>query len=97
MFHTPPHKVDPSLPQAGTIENDPFADHPGVVVNQPEPDVQVTNHGSIFIISPQTRAAMEWAREHLAKAQRFGFGYAVEHRYVGDVVQGMIDDGLKVA
>lgn len=97
MFHTPFHKLAPEFPQAGQIHNDPCEGDDRVVVNQPEPDVLVTDHGSIALLSPQTREGMEWCAEYLAHAQRFGFAYAVEARYVADVVYGMQADGLKVA
>lgn len=60
-------------------------------------DVSVENHGSIFIVQPLSEAANDWIAEHVGDdAQWFGGGLAVGHHYVGDLVQGMIDDGLIV-
>lgn len=58
-------------------------------------DVVVTNHGTIFTFLPQTDAAREWCNEHLPDdAQMFGDAYVVEHRYAGDIADGMAGDGL---
>jgi len=98
VFHTPPHKVAPHLPQAGQIVNDAFAHDPRVIVNEPELDVTVAGHGSVFIVSPISPAAREWVNEFLpSDAIRWAGGIAVEARYVADIVDGMRDAGLKVA
>jgi hypothetical protein len=51
---------------------------------------------SVFILTPQSVAAHEWADEHLPAATEFGGGVAVEHRYVVDILDGIVDDGLAV-
>jgi len=62
-----------------------------------EPDVEVQNHGGIFLFHLFTDAAREWCGEHIPNdAQWFGGALAVEHRYAQDVAQGMLDDGLVV-
>lgn len=95
MFHTPAHKVDPSLPQAGTFENRPYESHPDAVVNGP--DIEVDAYGSIFTLLPLTAEGIAWCEEHIAHAMRWGFAYAVDHRYVQAVIDGMMSDGLAVA
>lgn len=58
-------------------------------------DFTARNEGSIILISPHSEAAKEWWSENVsADAQRFGDAYAVEHRYAGDIIQGMLDAGL---
>jgi len=61
-------------------------------------DFTVENHGSIFLLRPHSDAAREWAKEHLPEdVQTFGHAYVVEHRYIGDIVAGIVNDGLEVA
>jgi hypothetical protein len=64
--------------------------------NKPRVDVRVQNEGTIFILYPQTEAATEWLDANVASAQRWGNGIVVEHRYVRDIVNGMIESGLVV-
>lgn len=60
-------------------------------------DVRVDNHGSIMLLNPLTQAGEAWMDEHLpADALTFGGGIVVEPRYVGDIVNGMREDGLEV-
>ncbi len=61
-------------------------------------DVEVRNHGSVFIFTPKTEAGREWINLHVDEAewQWFGGGLAVEHRYAGDLADGMAGDGLVV-
>lgn len=61
-------------------------------------DFTVRNEGSIFLLTPQTDAAREWADEHLPDdAMTFGPSTVVEHRYIGAIVDGIQGDGLTVA
>ena len=61
-------------------------------------DFEVENHGSLFLLRPMTSAAWNWAEQHLPEdAQMFGQAYAVEHRYIADIVEGIQADGLGVA
>lgn len=60
-------------------------------------DVVVRDEGSIFIVTPVSEDAKGWVEEHIPDdAQWFGSGFVVEHRYVADIVDGMIADGLTV-
>lgn len=61
------------------------------------PDVDLSLHGSIDLLTPLTAAAQAWMKENIPDdAQWFGGALAVEPRYAPDIVQGMIDDGLTV-
>lgn len=63
-----------------------------------QPDFEVQNEGSIFLLRPISSAARAWANEHLpADAQGFGFAYVVEHRYIADIVAGIQAEGLVVS
>lgn len=60
-------------------------------------DFTVQNHGSIFLLCPQTEAASTWIEEHIpADAMTLGSAVAVEHRYISDIIEGAQGDGLIV-
>jgi hypothetical protein len=61
------------------------------------PDVLVENHGSLYLMWPQTDSAQEWIDEHIPEdAQWFGSALVIEPRYVEDVAHGMMEDGLRL-
>jgi hypothetical protein len=63
-----------------------------------QPDVVVTNHGSIATLALKTQAARDWVSENIPDdAPWFGGQLAVEPRFVDNVVDGMMGDGLVVA
>ena len=62
-------------------------------------DVSAVNGGSVWLLTPHSRAARAWVEEHIGE----GNGYqpywptvTVEARYVGDIINGLQDAGLKV-
>ena len=60
-------------------------------------DFSVSNHGSIFLLQPLTFAGRAWVEEHVdPDHQQWAGGVVVEHRYIGDIVAGIINDGLGV-
>ncbi len=63
------------------------------------PDVRVENHGSIFLLCPQTDDGHAWIMENLELEswQRVGPDFAVEPRCAPAIVEGMQADGLEVA
>ena len=64
------------------------------------PDFLVENHGSIFLLRPQTSAATSWVNENIGESngyQPYWPSVVVEHRYIADIVQGIQNDGLAVA
>ena len=63
----------------------------------PSADFAVENHGTIFLLRPITPAAFEWVQERLPEdRQEFGDAVVVEHRYIADIVRGILNDGLAV-
>lgn len=62
------------------------------------PDLQVQDHGSIFLLCPQTEDGEQWIDEHLPEdAMRWaGNSVVVEHRFIKAIVMGAIADGLTV-
>lgn len=61
-----------------------------------EIDVEVTNHGGLFLFRPLTQTGIDWITENLPNAQKFGKATAVEHRFARNVADGMQADGLKL-
>lgn len=60
-------------------------------------DVRVENHGSIILVNPLTGPAIDWVADNLPDdVQMFGNAIVVEPRYVGAIIDGMINDGLEV-
>ena len=59
-------------------------------------DFSVEDHGSIFLITPHTAAAREWWDEKVDDCQSLGPGYAVEHRFIQNISQGILEDGLTI-
>lgn len=63
----------------------------------PTLDVLVHDEGTVFLLEPRSNRGEDWLRENLAgDPPRLGRAYAVEHRFVGDIVEGMLVDGLGV-
>lgn len=53
--------------------------------------------GSLYILTPVSIPAKDWCKDHLPEdATRWGMGYAVEHRYIGDIIEGIRDAGMEV-
>lgn len=65
----------------------------------PPADFFLENHGSIFLLIPQSTSARIWVADHIGKDNGYQPYYptvVVEHRYVSDIVQGIQNDGLAV-
>ena len=61
-------------------------------------DFALTLEGSIALLWFQTITGKDWINEHIdPEAQRWGTSAVViEHRYLGDIVNGIHDDGLTI-
>lgn len=59
-------------------------------------DFRVENHGSVCLVFPLSEQARDWVENHvpLEGWQWFGGGFAVEPRYLHDLVDGMREEGL---
>jgi hypothetical protein len=66
-----------------------------IILTKVVPDIRFENHGSVWIIVPETDAGREWVADNVQTDMTFGQGYACEHRYVQDIISGAIDAGLK--
>jgi hypothetical protein len=61
------------------------------------PDFEVQNHFTIYLLCPLTDAAIGWVDENLPEdVMTFGRGIVVEHRFIADIVRGIVDSGLVV-
>jgi hypothetical protein len=62
-------------------------------------DFTVENHGSIYLLRPRTDEGQAWIDDNLVVEdyQRLGNSVAVEHRYIGNIVTGIVADGLSVS
>ncbi len=61
-------------------------------------DIQLEDHGSLWLLQPLTEAGRGWLDDHLdPAAPMIGEAVVVEPRYVEDITEGMINDGLIVA
>jgi len=66
----------------------------------PTPDFEVQNHGSIFLLIPQTSSARDWIDDHIGTDngyQPYFPTIVIEHRFIADIVAGIQGDGLAVA
>jgi hypothetical protein len=62
----------------------------------PRADFRVTYHGTVTTITPLTDACREWVEENveIEPWQRFGNAIAVEPRYVEQLAEVMMEEGL---
>ena len=60
-------------------------------------DVRIENHGSIVLVQPLTDTAREWLTANVGEdSMYFGGALVVEPRYLGELVDGMVSDGLNL-
>ena len=61
-------------------------------------DFQVVNHGTLYLLYPNTRRAKEWTKENLPKDHiKYADASVVEHRYIDDIIDGIRVDELNIA
>lgn len=60
-------------------------------------DFTVSDHGTLFLLTPVSGAAKQWVEEHLPQDRtELGDAVVVEHRYIRPIVSGILADGLGV-
>lgn len=62
-------------------------------------DFTVENHGSIFLLLPQNKEAVNWVKEHIGQGNGFQPYFptiVVELCYIIEIVAGIRDDGWVV-
>lgn len=62
------------------------------------PDVELSDFGSIVVLTPKTDAGRDWILRHVdtKEAQPWGDGIACERDYGLEIVLGMVEDGIEV-
>lgn len=60
-------------------------------------DFTVVVHGLICILEPHSDDAAMWVGEHIESPQWWGKGFAIDPRYVEDVIAGIEMAGMKVS
>jgi hypothetical protein len=64
------------------------------------PDFTVESHGSIFLLQPQNEQAVDRVKAHIGQGngfQPYSPTILAEHRYIGDIVAGIRNDGWVVS
>ena len=60
-------------------------------------DLQVEDHGTIFLLSADSPAGQEWIDNNIdSDAQTLGKKIVVGHRYINDIIDGLTADGLSL-
>lgn len=59
-------------------------------------DVSISREGSLFLVYPLTADGRDWITDNVAEPQYFGGALVVEHGYISDLFDGMVDAGLRV-
>ena len=60
-------------------------------------DFWVLVQGTIALVRPLTRGASEWISKHVPhQSQWFGPALVLEHRYIAELLDHMVADGLQV-
>lgn len=62
-----------------------------------DPDFRVLNAGSIYVVTPLNEDARAWVEENVSDDRvSFGRGFAVEPRYVENLLEGIAAAGFEV-
>ena len=65
--------------------------------SQTQPDVRVTNDGSLFLFRPLNDAMRQHLREGVDdEAQWFAGALVVEHRYAASLAERLVEEGFTV-
>jgi hypothetical protein len=60
-------------------------------------DIWILPQGTLTLVRPITQRASEWIRQHVQDdSQWFGPALVIEHHYLANLLNGMIEDGLHV-
>jgi len=60
-------------------------------------DFQVVNHGTLYLLIPNTPRAKQWVTDNLPKDHmKYDDASVIEHRYIGDIIDGIQADNLDI-
>jgi hypothetical protein len=112
MFHVPAHKnTEAPAGQVGTGMAALHAladaqsgaailveDVEEIELHDVQPDFIVAGHGSVYLLTPKTAEARDWCDQNLpADAPRWAGSFAIEHRYIENILHGIDQEGLGIA
>lgn len=60
------------------------------------PDFRVIDFGSLVQFEPMTADAVAWWDEHTDVEEFCAQNHVAEHRYAGDIINGILADGLTI-
>ena len=61
-------------------------------------DFQIINHGTLYLLIPNTPRAKEWVRDNLPQDHmKYDDASVIERRYIGDIIDGIQADDLDIA
>ena len=61
-------------------------------------DFQVVNHGTLYLLIPNTPRAKQWVTDNLPQDHmKYDDASVIEHRYIGDIIDGIQADELDIA
>ena len=61
-------------------------------------DFQIVNHGTIYLLYPNTRRAKQWVKDNLPQDHmKYADASVVEPRYIDDILDGIRADDLDFA
>ena len=61
-------------------------------------DFQVVNHGTLYLLYPNTLRAKQWVKDHLPQDHmQYGGASVVGHRHIADIIAGIQTDELDIA
>lgn len=61
-------------------------------------DVEIVNEGTVVLFRPVTDRAKVWFKENIQAEgwQWLGMSVGVDHRYAGDIVEGLLGAGFNL-
>jgi hypothetical protein len=61
-------------------------------------DFQVVDFRTVYLLQPNTRRAKRWVQDNLPRDHvKYAGASVVEHRYIGDIIDGIQKDGFDIA
>jgi hypothetical protein len=61
-------------------------------------DFRVINHGTVYLLYPNTLRAKQWVKDNLPRDHmQYGGASVVEHRNIADIIDGIAADELDIA
>ena len=61
-------------------------------------DFQIVNHGTLYLLYPNTRRARQWVKDNLPQDHvKYADASVVEPRYIDDILDGIRGDDLDFA